>query len=71
MSNLLLKSIFIIYFRIKLAQTTNKCKDEELDYYVQECSDILGITGKIDNKNDAKAALSYVFKQLVLYYFNI
>lgn len=65
MSNSLLKSIILVYFRIKLAQVTNKCTDDELDYYVKECSDILGITGKIDNKNDAKAILSHVFKQLV------
>jgi len=44
---------------------TNKCTDDEIDYYIKECSDILGITGKIENKNDSKAILSYVFKQLV------
>jgi intraflagellar transport protein 52 len=52
--------------RIKLAQVTNKCSDDEIDYYIKECSDILGITGKIENKNDSKAILSYVFKQLVI-----
>jgi intraflagellar transport protein 52 len=48
-----------------LAQITNKCNDEDLDYYIKECSDILGITGKIENKNDPKAILSFLFKQLV------
>jgi len=51
--------------KIKLSQITNKCTDDDLDYYVKECSDILGITGKIDNKNDSKAILSYLFKNLV------
>jgi len=46
---------------------TNKCNDEDLDYYIKECSDILGITGKIENKNDPKAILYYVFKQLVTF----
>ena len=49
----------------KLAQVTNKCSDEDLEYYIKECSDILGITGKIDNKNDPKAILAYVMKELV------
>jgi intraflagellar transport protein 52 len=48
-----------------MAQLTNKCNDEDLDYYIRECADILGITGKIDNKGDPKAALAHVFKQLV------
>lgn len=51
--------------QIKLAQVTNKCTDEDLEYYIKECSDILGITGKIENKNDPKAILSYVMKELV------
>ena len=49
----------------KLAQVTNKCSDEDLEYYIKGCSDILGITGKIDNKNDPKAILAYVMKELV------
>ena len=51
--------------QIKLAQVTNKCTDEDLEYYIKECSDILGITGKIENKNDPKAILSYVMKELI------
>ena len=51
--------------KIKLAQTTNKCSDEDLEYYILECADILGISGKIDNKNDPKAVLAYVMKSLI------
>ena len=52
---------------MKLAQITNKCNndDEDLEYYIKECSDILGITGKIENKGDPKAILSYVFSQVM------
>ena len=51
--------------KIKLAQTTNKCTDEDLEFYILECADILGISGKIDNKNDPKAVLAYVVKSLI------
>lgn len=51
--------------KIKLAQITNKCSDEDLEYYIKECSDILGITGKLDNKHDPKAVLGYVMKELI------
>ena len=53
--------------KIKLAQITNKCNDEDLEYYIRECSDILGISGKIDNKDDPKAVLAYVMKELINY----
>lgn len=64
-SHLRSKLFILILFRIKLAQITNKCNDDDLDYYIKECSDILGITSKIENKNDPKAILSYVFQQLI------
>jgi len=51
--------------KIKLAQTTNKCTDEDLEFYILQCADILGISGKIDNKNDPKAVLAYVMKSLI------
>ena len=51
--------------KIKLAQTTNKCTDEDLEFYILECADILGISSKIDNKNDPKAVLAYVMKSLI------
>ena len=35
-----------------MSQITNNCTDENLDYYIKECSDILGITSKLDTKND-------------------
>ena len=43
---------------------TNKCVDDDIEYYIKECSDILGITAKIENKGDPKGILSYVFTEL-------
>ncbi len=51
--------------KIKLAQATNKCNDEDLEYYITQCADILGISGKIEHKNDPKAVLAYVMKEVI------
>ena len=51
--------------RIKLAQLTNKCSDPDLDYYVKECGNILGITGMVDHGGDPKDVLHYVMMELV------
>lgn len=52
-------------FRVRLAQLTNKCNNEDLDFFVRECGDILGISDKVKAKNDPKAVLGYVLEQLV------
>mmetsp|Transcript_45851 Transcript_45851/g.103839 ORF Transcript_45851/g.103839 Transcript_45851/m.103839 type:complete len:461 (+) Transcript_45851:52-1434(+) len=51
--------------RIRLAQLTNKCTDEDLDYYVREAGEILGVTAKLQGDRSAKATLEYIFHQLV------
>lgn len=50
----------------RLAQVTNKCKeDEDLEYFVRESGDILGVTPKIPpTSRDAKHILEYIFMQL-------
>lgn len=50
--------------RIRLAQLTNKCTDDDLEYYVCEVGEILGVTQKIE-KRSAKTVLEYIFRQLV------
>ena len=30
--------------RIKMAQLTNKCSDDDLEYFVKECGDIMGLS---------------------------
>lgn len=40
--------------------------DEDMEYYVRECGDILGIASKIKPENrDAKHILEYVLHQVV------
>lgn len=51
---------------MSVAQVTNKCKDEDLEYYVRECGDILSVMPKLPpNARDAKHILEYIFTQLV------
>lgn len=50
--------------RIRLAQLTNKCTNDDLEYYVVETGEILGVTQKIERRN-AKSVLEYIFRQLV------
>ncbi len=52
--------------KIRLAQLTNKCSDEDIDYYVKECGEILGITAELPGgKRGAKHILEHVLKQLI------
>lgn len=53
--------------RIKMAQLTNKCSDEDIDYYIRECGDILGVTTQVENSDDPKAILHYIFQEIVKY----
>jgi intraflagellar transport protein 52 len=51
--------------KVRLAQTTNKCTDDDLPYYIQECGEILGVDSAIQNRDDPKAILQYIFSELV------
>ena len=53
--------------RTKLAQITNKCQEEDLEYFVRECGNIMGITGDVAGTRDAKHILEHIFTQLVEY----
>ncbi|DAZ98060.1 TPA: hypothetical protein N0F65_001935 [Lagenidium giganteum] len=51
---------------LRLAQLTNKCSDDDLEYYVKESADILGILPKLDpEKHDAKHILEFIFQKIV------
>eukprot|EP00051_Salpingoeca_urceolata_P013038 m.163036 g.163036 ORF g.163036 m.163036 type:complete len:418 (+) comp17679_c2_seq3:91-1344(+) len=51
--------------RVRLAQVTNKCNDDDLEYYLRECGDILGVTSKLDPaKRDGKHVLEYILRQV-------
>eukprot|EP00058_Branchiostoma_floridae_P024482 XP_002609972.1 hypothetical protein BRAFLDRAFT_124392 [Branchiostoma floridae] len=52
--------------KVRLAQLTNKCTDDDLEYYVRECGDILGVSPKLPlDSRDAKHILEHVFTQVV------
>ncbi|XP_021361844.1 intraflagellar transport protein 52 homolog isoform X1 [Mizuhopecten yessoensis] len=52
--------------KVRLAQQTNKCTDDDLEYYVRECGDILGVTTRLPaDTRDAKHILEYIFAQVV------
>lgn len=53
--------------KIRMAQMTNKCGDDEVDYYIKECGDILGVSNHINNPDDPKAILHYIFQEIVKY----
>lgn len=44
----------------RLAQLTNKCNDEDLEYFIRECGLVVGVAGK-----DAKTILDSVFRSIV------
>uniref|UniRef100_A0A665WKN1 Uncharacterized protein n=1 Tax=Echeneis naucrates TaxID=173247 RepID=A0A665WKN1_ECHNA len=51
---------------LRLAQLTNKCTDDDLEFYVRKCGEILGVTPKLDkDQRDAKHILEHVFFQVV------
>merc|ERR1719335_1713907 len=53
--------------RVRLAQLTNKCDDQDLDYYIRQAGDILGVNPKLATEKTSKHILQYIFKELVGY----
>ncbi|XP_023240963.1 intraflagellar transport protein 52 homolog [Centruroides sculpturatus] len=52
--------------KARIAQLTNKCTDNDLEYYVRECGEIMGITNKLPTgRRNAKHILEYIFTQVV------
>lgn len=37
-----------------MAQLTNKCTDDDVEYYIRECGDILGVSQQVQSGDDAK-----------------
>ncbi|XP_067856451.1 intraflagellar transport protein 52 homolog [Heptranchias perlo] len=50
--------------KVRLAQLTNKCTDDDLEFYVRRCGDILGVSNRQDSR-DAKEILEHIFFQVV------
>ncbi|KAF8564175.1 Intraflagellar transport protein [Paragonimus westermani] len=52
--------------KARLAQVTNKCTEDDLEYFVRECGDILGVSRKIPtDKRNARVILEVIFNELV------
>lgn len=60
MMNLQIKSKFI---RVKLAHLTNKCTNDDLEFWICEAGSILGIKDKV-NINNPKAVLLHVLQAI-------
>jgi intraflagellar transport protein 52 len=57
---------------VRLAQLANKCTNDDLDYFVKECGDVLGVTQQVEKlqfgyggEQDAKAILHRVLCEIV------
>ncbi|CAD7958571.1 unnamed protein product [Amoebophrya sp. A120] len=50
--------------KTRLAQLTNKCTDEDLDYYVMQAGEILQVSEKLPDRS-AKHVLEHVFSQIL------
>ncbi len=52
--------------KTKLTQLTNKCTDDDLEFYLRECGKILGVMDKLDpEKQDGRHVLDHVFRSIV------
>ncbi|CAH1774851.1 unnamed protein product [Owenia fusiformis] len=52
--------------KVRMAQITNKCTDDDMEYYVRECGEVFGVSNKLPaNSRDAKHILEYVLHQVV------
>lgn len=50
-----------------MAQLTNKCTDDDIEYFIRECGDIMGLSQFIQHPDDPKAILHYLFQEIVKY----
>lgn len=44
---------------------TNKCEDSDIEYFVREAGDILGISDKVKNRTEPKAIIRYIVEQII------
>mmetsp|Transcript_7094 Transcript_7094/g.15914 ORF Transcript_7094/g.15914 Transcript_7094/m.15914 type:complete len:456 (-) Transcript_7094:447-1814(-) len=51
--------------RVRLAHLTNKCNDDDLEYFIKEAGDLLGVNEQLrPDQRDARHVLSHIFKQI-------
>ena len=50
---------------MRLAHLTNKCNDEDLEYFIKEAGDLLGVNAQLRPENrTARHVIGHVFKQI-------
>ncbi|CAH8434591.1 unnamed protein product [Dicrocoelium dendriticum] len=51
--------------KARLAQLANKCNEDDLEYFVRECGDVLAVTRKLpEAKRNARVILEVIFTEL-------
>jgi intraflagellar transport protein 52 len=61
MMNLPTRSLII---RVKLAHLTNKCTNDDLDFWISEAGNIMGLKDKV-NTNNPKEVLLFVMNSII------
>lgn len=52
----------------RLAQITNKCTDDDLEFFIRECGEILGVTRHLpQTERDGKSILAYIASRIIEY----
>uniref|UniRef100_A0A914V5K0 Intraflagellar transport protein 52 C-terminal domain-containing protein n=1 Tax=Plectus sambesii TaxID=2011161 RepID=A0A914V5K0_9BILA len=52
--------------KVRLAQITNKCDENDLEYFIREVGDILGVTGSLlPTDKTPKRIIEFIFHQVV------
>ena len=51
--------------KVRLAHLTNKCNDDDLEYFITEAGDLLGVNAQLrPEQRTARHVLSQIFKQV-------
>lgn len=55
--------------RVRLSQLTNKCQSEDVEFFITESAEIMGVTKKLRSprNKDPRALLDHVFRQILQY----
>lgn len=50
---------------MRLSQLTNKCENKDLEYFVREAGDMLGVSDKVKKRSEPKAIIKYLLEQII------
>lgn len=54
--------------KVRLAHLTNKCNDDDLEYFIKEAGDLLGVSQVLRPENrTARHVLAHIFKQVAVW----